>query len=308
MAFTVTSGWLYRLDSRVRHWCDEPGTSDKFDSSRMVDLIKSAYSKLFLEIMIHDEGSIVVRHDITLVANQQTYTLPPNVGMILKFEKVDSATDATTWELYPDNLVNPYAMGFTIEGNVLRLLRKWNWSSDDTLRLLYIPNDDFEPHAGTLGEDPVTTDADGDVVLLDSTPTDGTLDTRPNAYAGYIFRVLSAGTNNYVQEVPIASYDHETLQATLVRPLSPLPSDTVVYEVVPHLGKLFEFVLSLSVARMIHAIQGNDKRKNLLDAEYREALRALRLQLTKVSRRTAPMFDGRTGGQMDPSWDYIIGQ
>lgn len=299
MAFSG-SGWIQRVAGKVRKWCDEPDTNAKFSDNDVYELIKSVYAKIFPDLAIHDRGLVVVRYDITFVTDQLEYVLPPNVGMILKVERVSTDTDRTLQEIYPTTIYAPYGMGWTVEGNILRLNQKLTWTSNNTFRIIYVPNGDMSPL-----EAPITvygTDTTNKTWTIGSV-VDGTLDTRPNAYGGYILRILSADTNGLVQEIPIASYDCENARVTLVRPPSPIPNGNVNAEIVPSLTKQFEDLICLGVARRMMVIDGHTTRKRLLDEEYMESLRSVRLQLAKVQQRLSSRYDGRTPENPDLPWN-----
>lgn len=298
MAFTGT-GWLNRVEGRVRKWVDEPSSNAKFSDDDIYDLIRLVYAKVFPDVLIHDEASLVVRYDITMVANQQEYVLPPNVGMILRLARRDSTSDLVLQEMYQSNFINPSGGGYTIEGNILRLTNKINWSDNTVYELLYIPNGDMYPieFATTV----YGTDTTNKTWTIGSV-TDGTLDTRKNAYGGYLLRFLSADTNNFVQEIPVASYDNENGRIVLVSAPDPVPVTNVKAELVPVLTKQFEDVVSLGVARRILAIDGHARRKDLVDQEYREAVRSLRMQISKVQQRLSSRYDGRT----PENEDYLL--
>lgn len=288
--------WLADLYTRVRHWTDEPATNAKFTDAKLYDLVRSSYARLFPDIMANDEGSFVVRHDITLVDNQQVYVLPPNVGTILRLAQYDADTDIPTWELLPDTLLNPTGYGFTIEGNTIRLLQRQAWDGE-VLRLLYIPNGESKPHTGVTNSGGSTVNA----IELATSPTAGTLDLRPNAYAGCFVR-LTGGTSCPYEERYITAYDNSTRLAT-VSPAFTVAPVSMNYDIIPSAGVLLEDVLSVAVARRILAIDGHTERKQLMDGDYREACRALRLQLAKIQMRVKGRYDGR----VPSNTDYVTG-
>lgn len=290
------TGWLSRVSSKVRRWVDEPTTSSKFAPDVMLEMIEASIRELFADVLINAENQLVIRYDLVTVADQQEYMLPPNVGQILRVAKIDTTTDRQEWEVRPSTVWDPQAYGWTIEGNMLRFTQKDLWSDEPTLRIEYIPNGDIKPHLATVADVSTDIDATGTIITLPATVTDGTLDTRENAYGGYIMRVLSASeaASNFEQLSMVKSYDRLTRQITLYRPLSPVPSTgTMVYELAPVMPTIFEDVLSLHVARQMATSEGNDKRHRILTQRYIEAARAFRIFMTKVQAREATRYDNR---------------
>jgi len=144
-----------------------------------------------------------------------------------------------------------------------------------------LPTGDVRLHCGEAGAIDNTTSTESCTVVLEATPTThGVLDNRPNAYAGSVFRVLSASTNNYVQERIISAYDVATRTATL-RPAfttALLPGGaTVAYEIAPLLWQANDMVVPLAVAKVIAGIEGDTKRFNALNLQLAQEMRRLRL-------------------------------
>jgi hypothetical protein len=129
-------------------------------------------------------------------------------------------------------------------------------------------------------------------ITLDGTPTDGTLDTRANAYAGYMLRIL-ADTNSVIQERVITSYNNLTKVATVGVPFNPTPyGATLTYEVIPQYSLLLKHVVCMQTAVDILGMEGNTKRMRTLGERLMVKMRALKMLLRKKSSR----FPGHMGG------------
>lgn len=286
------TGWLSWLFTKIRTYTDIPSTNAKFNPSRLLEMMRDSIREMWSDPAMSGAGRVYVRHSITLVSGQDHYVLPPGVGNIygLYYQNTDG-TQGT--EIRPGNATTGSA-GYWKEGNTLRFTPNTLYAGV-VFTLLYTPNGDVKPFKATAS----VLAGDGTTITFPTTVTDGTLDTRANAYAGYIVRNLSSSSNNYEQEMAIASYDNTTRVATLVRPMSPVPGGTVVVEVVPAFSLLFSDVLAVHIARAIMSSDKNKAAFEMLTQRYREKARALRLQLTHQNQRSGFGYDGRTRDNTD---------
>lgn len=300
------TGWLSRMASMIRKWTDEPSSNIKFDSATLQLMIQQSIREMFTDVLINADRQLTARYTITIVQDVIEYVLPPNVGTILRVASMDALTDHPTQEVPPSTPWSPTALGWYVEGNMLRLRTLNVLEPDETIEILYIPNGDFRPHNGTT----TSISADGLTVVLGATPTDGTLDRRPNAFGGYVFRLLNSadGTAPNEQERLVASHDNASRTLVLRRPLNPIPAgDALAYELVPAIPAIFEDVLVVHVARRICEANGNVQRANMLMRTYAEKARSMRLQISKTQFQEAKRFDGRTTSNIDfgAQWSYV---
>jgi hypothetical protein len=243
------------------------------------------------EIHTNSDHNILCRFNIPLVSGQRTYILPPNVGEIWRVAKMSTTTPITVvYEVWPDNHWSSHQSGFVIEHNEFRLLT--DWRTTDTLEVLYIPNGESQMHKGTA------VSASASTIVFPSSITDGTLDTRANAYAGYLCRLLS-DTNGYVQERIINSYNNVSRTATLTTNWDPTPLGTIVYEVLPTYGNLIKDVSCLNAALDILGNEGNAKRTKLQEVRYQVKMRELRQMIRKKSSRFGSHAIGDTSDNAD---------
>jgi hypothetical protein len=230
-----------------------------------------------------------------LVSGQQTYIIPPNVGEVWRVAKMSTTTPTrVVYEAWSDNHWSSHQSGFVIEYNEFRLLT--DWKSTDTLEVLYVPNSESYIHKGTA------TSASASTIVFPATITDGTLDTRANAYAGYLCRILS-DTNGYVQERVISSYNNVTRTATLTTDWNPTPQGTIVYEVLPTYGNVIEDAVCLQAALDILGNEGNSKRSKMQEVRYQVKMRTLRQMIRKKSSRFGSHAIGDTADN-DGRGDY----
>lgn len=271
------SGFLSDCVTSVRQMTDEPSLLPKYTDADVVSTISSAMTVVMSEIHNNSDHNIINRFDIQLVSGVQSYILPPNVGEIWAVRKMSLQTPIIpVYEVWGDNHWSSHQSGFVIEYNEFRLLT--DWRSTDVLEILYVPNGESIIHKATA------TSAGDDFIIFPASVTDGTLDTRANAYAGYLVRILS-DTQGYVQERIVDTYDNVTRTATLTTKWNPVPSGTIVYEVLPTYSNIIQNCVCLQAAMDILSNEGNDKRLKLQTVRYLVKIRALRQMITKKSSR-----------------------
>lgn len=289
------SGFLSDCVTLIRRMTDEPSLVPKYTDSDMVEHLTSAMTVVMSEIHNNSDHNILCRFDITLVSGQQTYILPPNVGEIWAVRKMSTTTPTrAVYEVWTDNHWSSHQSGFVIEHNEFRLLTDWRCT--DTLEILYVPNGESLMHLGTASA------AAAGTITLASTPTDGTLDTRANAYAGYLCRLLES-TEDYIQERIIDSYVNTTRVATLTTDWDPTPTGTIVYEVLPTYSNIIKHCACMQAAMDILGNEGNDKRMKGIERRYLVKIRALRQMIGKKASRFGGHMIGDTSDN-DDRGDY----
>ena len=271
------SGFLSDCVTLVRQMTDEPSLVPKYTDSDVVELVTSAMTVVMSEVHNNSDHNIICRFDIQLVPGQLAYILPPNVGEVWAVRKMSLNTPIIPiYEVWTDNHWSSHQSGFVIEYNEFRLLT--DWRSTDILEMLYVPNGESLMHKATA------TSVGANTIIFPASVTDGTLDTRANAYAGYLVRILS-DTTGFVQEKVIDTYDNVTRKATLTTAWNPLPTGTIVYEVLPTFSNIIKHCVCLQAAMDLLSNEGNDKRLKTVTGRYLVKIRALRQMITKKSSR-----------------------
>lgn len=279
------SGLLSDLVTLIRKATNEPLTNPKYTDGDIVELIQAAMDVVLTDVHINTDHPIIIRHSITLVSGSQDYILPPGVGEILRIAKIDTGTNLPQWEAWPGSYFNPAGHGWKVEGNVLRLLQ--DWLSTDTLEIMYIPSAEALMHKATASAATATT------ITFPASVTDGTLDTRPNAYVGMVVRILSS-TQNILEERVVTAYDVATRVATLNKAWDTTPTGTIVYEVVPLFNRLIKHVVALRTSMDILSQEGNEKKIRTLERNYAVKMMAMRRSIEKRENRFPHHFDGDT--------------
>jgi hypothetical protein len=275
----AADGFLARGIANWRLYTDEPGINSKYSDANIIEMLQSSYGFVLGEIIraIPMGATVQVAPmtycDITLGDGDedQFYALPPHIKTILKVRLFDSEGNEKT-TLFSHGMGHPGGKSFRIEDNVLWVAKN-TLGDDDVVRIDYYASGAPSLHDGTASA--VATD--GTTVTLAATPSTGTLDTHPNAYAGCRLRILGATTNGYTQERNILSYNHVTRVATLSAALSPVPATSVVYEVCPVTDTLMDRTIVLHSVLDVLAIEVAPQRYNLIKDRLANSLRDLRL-------------------------------
>lgn len=268
-------GFLSECVSAIRKATDEPDVLPKYPDADLIEYIHVAFDQVLASINVETDHPILVRYDVPVVTGTQDYLLPCNVAEIWRIAKIDSDTGIPTWEVWP---TNPYTFrgdGFTVEGDILRFQNLK--LTAETLEILYIAAGDVSIHTAdaAAGSDSTITFAE--------TPTDGTLDIRPNAYAGYMVRLLD-GTGAG-QERIVSSYDSSTRVATVRPNWTTAPDDTTVYEVLPQYSRLIKHVVADYATLDVLSNEAKSNRTREAERRLQRRMTALKMMLSKKVRR-----------------------
>lgn len=281
------SGFLSDSVSRLRQIVEESSINEKYTDADMIRYLKGSMQSVLTDVNANTDHPVVVRWSFPIVADKQVYTLPPNCQKVYRVTKIEDTYGTVEWEILPGSKWDFGSLGFRLEGNSLRLMAKWK--TGYTVQVEYVPNGESQPHKGTTATYTTTT------MTLDDTPVDGTFDTRPSAFAGYLLRVLSSTDTAavYTQDRIIASYNNQTKIATVVEAFSPALVGTITYEVLPQYSGLLQDVVCLHAALTLHGLEGASKKYALTKDIYEKRMRALRTQQRKEFR-IGPVFENQT--------------
>ena len=168
---------------RVRGHLELPAVN-----SKIVDnyIIAHAALPCMVEVLSRlnntSDNPIIHRYTISLVRDQEYYTIPPCVQSILRLAELDLAGNVVA-DYYPGSIMHPLGPGWYLEGNQL-VIRPFPAAARD-VSLWYINNGDVITHYAEDGQ------FESDTVFNLGTPTLGRLDRRRNAYAGSMLRVIT---------------------------------------------------------------------------------------------------------------------
>jgi len=290
-------GFITRSLRRIKKALDEPSVNAKYSDSEYIEYLEGACSHILGEINRNTQHPFSTFYEVTLLGStvDRIYTLPPNVGHILYIKLLDTNGDPCGL-VNPPGIQNPYECNMELHGHVLRIPKE-TYTENYRLRFVYAPWSVPLLHYGTAADSNHTSTPT--TIKLAATPTAGSLDTRPNAYATCIVRILGSDANDEAQERVVKSYNPATRIATLWAAWSPVPTTNTVYEIAPPLDSVMDMAASLQAAKLIAAIEGQWKRRRAIREELTEMLRDIRLAKAN--------YDAYTGIHFDEEAAYTVG-
>lgn len=290
----TANSYLSRIIGIIRKAVDEPSVNAKYMDSDLILQIQAAWAEIWVDLHQVTKHPILVEMPISIEEGVRDYILPPSVGRVYRFAHVNETTGVVDREVTEHSLYNSFGHGVRIEGNMLRLGATWNTPDDYTL--FYTPSGEIMPITGSYVSDVIG--LVNNLPLVAGHVTDGTLDTRPNAYAGYLFRTIPGEGDPPQEERLVVSNDATTgvyvLAKDLTHPLTAAPDHPINFELVPFAGLNLEWVVAFRAAQTILSFEGNDKRLAVIDREYVRKIRAARLYLSSVMERRVGRFESDT--------------
>jgi hypothetical protein len=288
-------GFLSECVSLIRKATDEPDTGPKYPDADLIEYIHSAFDQVLASINVETDHPILVRYEVPVVQGTQEYLLPCNMAEIWRIAKIDSDTGIPAWEVWPSNPYTFRGDGFTVEGNILRF-QHLNLTAE-TLEILYVAAGDVSIHTGTAGAGAV------DSITFPASPTDGTLDIRPHAYAGYTVRTLSGVGAG--QERIVSAYDVATRIATVRPNWTTAPDNTTVYEVLPQYSRLIKHVVACYASLDVLANEAKSTRRAEIERQLQRKMSALKMMLAKKVHRFGTQGPGVDTHDNTDLWPFL---
>lgn len=294
----ATGSFIMTALERIRAYLDSPELDAKYNNDFIVrHILMPAMSEVWSNLQLDADNPIVVRYDQVVTVSQEYYQLPPHVQWVWRISQLD-AGGVLIADAYPRGFFSPQGPGYTIEGNQLAI-RPFP-SIGQTITIWYVPSGDVGTHYSTTGSsfsraNDATTGLPVDTVTL-GTPAYGWIDKRPNAYAGCVFRLLSA-SNGVLDEKVISSYNATTGVVVLRGALATAsaPSANSAYEIAP-LGTqpLYEAIACKSAMKLGTIMKISGVHNEMLRHQYAAALKALRDIVASMQMRAGHGVDRST--------------
>jgi len=287
----------------VRHLVREPSVAGStFDNNRILrSMIMPAYVEVLSLLNMHSEKLIISRFDVALAANTEYYMLPPCISQVVRVVQYFSGDTAKIIDkdFIPRGNWNMDGEGWRINGNSIQF--RPVPQAAETWTLLCVMSGDMQMHIGEGTIDPDADETSGSETTfeLDSSPTTGILDKRPNAYVGSYLRITEAGS--LWQERLITAHDAATNQVTVSIPFdvdSTLPSTSgnVTYEVCPAgINSLSKAVAAHAAMEMGIVLDASEKKMKMLELRRDQALKALLDNETNVIGRVGKQIETHLG-------------
>lgn len=219
---------------RIRTYVDEPDYEAKFSNDFVVrHFLAPAADEVLSRVVMTEEGPFIARLTISLVKDQEYYTLPPIVQEVLRVARYTTPYRYIEEDWTPNSDLSPCGPGWILDGNTIRFTPVPQEAQDWVLT--YIPTPMAHCHYSLDGGE-ANSATSATTFTLDSAPDLGILDRRPNAYIGYYLRILQA--SGVWSEHMISAYDTATRVCSLRTPILNLGATTAIrYEVAPPLNQ-----------------------------------------------------------------------
>lgn len=290
---------IYHLINKVRTYTDEPESDGKFTNAWLVkDTIPAAAADVISRINNTNNGKIIQKYNVTLSDGLSRYRMPPHVGEILRFVKVDSNGNAFA-DAKPRDIMHWREEGWRVEGSpgMLDLIVPDPGSVTQTLQMWYVPNGQQRLLFGTteLTSDPETT-------LTVTTASLGNVDRRNNAYAGAFLRLIpdrSTASTERVAESLISASAYSDSGVTTITPYTTLDhsssTSTRDFEVVPIITIAFEEAIAIRAASKLGLTMGwSQAKRRSYDLEYLSALKTASDNMTFIQTRNPDSWEKST--------------
>lgn len=281
---------------RLRALIDEPDTDGKYTNDFLLrHCVMPAMVDVLSRLNQNSDAPIVIRYAITVVAGQRYYQLPPQIQEIWRLVALDSAGNLAG-DFYPRGQFHPQGPGWSIEGNILTLDPSVLPATD--LYVLYVPSGDFLPHYGTSPA-VISLAADGVTqrMKLTTAPLMGQVDTRENAYAGAILRVISStgGASVNVMEERIISRSYISGTDWWAEVRVPFVRHTTaqipLYEIAPPASQPLYQGIATEAALILGAMRSiSDSKAAKLQLMHRAAMKTIKDNLANLQLRTGKSF------------------
>lgn len=282
-------GWIADTITLVRDATNESSVNAKWTDAKIIGFMEQSFALVVPEIFRNADGPNSVRWDLSVTANTSVYERPPHVGEILQAAIMDS-NNRVNRRTIPRSRFNPRGPGIHFDGPTIRFVP--DLLDTETLQVWYIPNGECSLAEGTLGAGAQTT-----TVLTMTAATTGALDTRPNAYAGYILSLVDVSNGSVRSDriITISAFDGTTHTIT-VEPALPFTPEVSVdtYEMRPLWGVKVQLAVALQTALFITAFEGMKDREVAIQRRYAQVLRDLRLQSSYLNNITSGHFESDT--------------
>jgi len=282
-----TLSFLYRMLQDIRLMTDEPASDEKYSDADLIRFIEQEYVILLQEIQRNANTQIVAKYEFTVVADTLVYVLPATCGKVLSISTEGDYGYKVFWD--SRSHLSEYGQGLAIEGNTVRF-QAGTVSTGTEMVVYYLPSGCarlFDAEAASL-------DTTNQLYVTASQANAGlgTIDLRPNAYAGSMLRTLPNDDNKGEQQriISESSSSEGTVTFTVESAFSPALAATTHFEVGPPFSRTFDSVVATAVALKVVGLESNSERHKILLSQYKIQRRALVLGATNKDGMKGPIM------------------
>lgn len=284
-----TGSILYTVRDRCRNYLDEGAVNAKFpDAELFANFLHPALSDVWSRLNMSGRERVVLRADVTPVATQEYYILPPCVGMVVAVRKMDDNGNLL-FDAKPRSIHHPYGPNWALEGNQLTI-RPFPGDGGQPVQVWYVHNGNCGYHYGVTG----AVSASNLVLTLAANVTIGVKDRRANAYAGQMLRMLP--DTGVQQETIISTHDASAGTVSPRTAFSPsLAGQTgLKYEIVPPttVQEAFSDAWALAAALRMAAVRKiTPSQDAMIRRTYLSACKTLKDTVANLESRVGKAFD-----------------
>jgi hypothetical protein len=296
-----SESFLKTTVERVRAYLDDGDFDAKYNDAYLVShVIMPSMVDVQSRLALNASNNVLLRFNLSLVANQESYVLPPCVGEILRVVKYNDPNDgtvATEWR--PRNHFSLGGPVWILEGSMISF-RPFPTQNEDIV-IEYSSNGDMRPHyhlhsGGTDVNNAYL--ATTTTFKFADTPTLGMRDKRLHAYAGQTLRLYGSV---YHEERIISAYDASTRTATVSRPFTLTAATNYSYEVCPPNSQAYVEAVTLASAIKLGTWRKvSQSHHALLIEQYRMAIKTITDNLSNMQARTGKSWTKDTPD--NPDW------
>lgn len=274
-------------------YLDDPDLDAKYDNDYLVRLIlPPCMVDVLTRINMMADNPIVMRHTITMDADQEYYTLPPSMKEVWRMANV--TTDGRVErEVLPRNEFNWRGPGWRIEGNQLSI-RPRPMTEAATYDIWYVPSGDMEPHLADDGQ----LDATKKIFTLGTVDTAtgdlGRVDPRPNSYEGMYLRMIHDGETHEDRVIDLHDEDAGTVTVRTAFD-NQTASVNRTYEIVPFLLEPLSEAIALRGAMKLGVgRRASGGHQQMMQMEYKSAIKTGYDITSNLMTRFGKFFDRHT--------------
>lgn len=289
----TTNSYLYTLCERIRAYLDDPDVDAKYTNDYLVRHIISPSQADVLSRLNNTIGSpIILKFELTYDEDETHYTLPPCIQEVLRLVVVDEE-GGILLDIVPRDRMNMRGEQWALEGapGCFELRLNVAYPITSTIEVWYVSNGDVHPHYGTGGT--LANQSGTDRFTLDLTPTLGSVDRRPNAYAGQILRLLPDSPAAIEERVITTSYVTSSVWYVEVRKPFTHTADagSLTYEIAPAGSQmLYEAIAVWGAMKMGTGRKISQAHQSSLRTQYLQALKTIGDNLTNIQTRVGHHF------------------
>jgi len=301
-----SESFLKTTVERVRAYLDDADFQAKYNDAYLVShVIMPSMVDVQSRLALNASNNMVLRFNLSIVAGQESYVLPPCVGEILRVVKY-SYTDGSSSNGLVEVELRPrghFSLGgpvWILEGNMISF-RPFPAVDVADMVIEYSSNGDMRPHyhlhsGGTDANNAYL--ATTTTFKFADTPTLGMRDKRLHAYAGQTLRLYGSV---YHEERIISAYDASTRTATVSRPFTLSATTNYSYEVCPPNSQAYVEAVTLASAIKLGTWRKvSQSHHALLVEQYRMAIKTITDNLSNMQARTGKSWQKDTVD--NPDW------